>query len=164
MKVIKFDPKNKPDFVREDWLLDDREKGIQIKGYWIIKGKNEEEVLLEAGDFILVDLGVYDVVKMEAYESDREIRQKVNELIGKSLASQLISEITENYSGQEQADLMDKFNSVILCLNAGILPGAKESNLRINTDDKYSSALQILVDNKITSVITDDIISATKIV
>jgi hypothetical protein len=126
MKVIKFDPNNKPEFVRQDFLLDDRATNTQIIGYWIIIGKNEDDVLIESGDYIIRDNNINEVVKLADYNLSSATKQYVRDKIGRAVIEELFKTlIDQNLSQADEADITNRLLSTVVALMLGNLRGAR---------------------------------------
>lgn len=153
--MIKFDPNNKPDFVKQDFLLQNLdEKGQPIEeivGYYI---ENETGVIrIENGDYIDEDkLKVYKLIE---YNASDIIKNLIHEAIGKGVIRDLYRTLRQqNLTPAQEGDLTNRINGVFIALGFGFIRGARERAASLSVAGQLTQARKDYLISKIDEAIT----------
>jgi hypothetical protein len=83
--ILKFDPSNKPAFIHQDYLLDDKETGQQVIGYYFID-PSKGYIRIAAGDFILINEDKVKLISKSEYYADPLLQVDVDKAFTRQLA------------------------------------------------------------------------------
>jgi hypothetical protein len=151
--IIKFDSLNKPDFVTQDFLLDDHDALQKILGYLI--QTNNGSIRIDDGDYIEVNGSEYKVFKASDYSSQAIIQDYIRESIGKELVKELWKDLDAmNLTEAQDLDLVNRILPVLVCLGDGFILRSRKVLNTMTTAGQLTLARKNFILNKIEQALT----------
>jgi hypothetical protein len=83
--ILKFNPSNKPAFIHQDYLLDDKETGQQVIGYYFID-PSKGYIRISAGDFMLINEDKVKIISKAEYDANTHLQVEMDKAFTQQLA------------------------------------------------------------------------------
>lgn len=153
--IIKFNSQNKPEFVREDWMIADYATNNFQKGWWVKINSDGEEQSIVDGDYLIYNGKFYQVITQAEYQADFLLQNEIQEYYGKNLVRELFKELrNQNLTQANEADIVTRIQTTLTALATGFVKGARTIANNTATGGAFTAARKTYLLNQIDNVIT----------